>query len=194
MDLLLHLAYSYSDTLRSSGIVPSLQTAYQVLSQPRHHTQDHSIAPYLRFKLAKILVLVDQHAPVAQQLSLLCSLLQASFATTNPFERLVALHNTTMLLYSSSQLFSHRRRCLLHSRLVEEYDQALPVLGEAITSLVEVVRQVTADCVVTANAVGESNELLAFCSLLLFGIRGWYATLFAPHVQTLVRVRTVREV
>ena len=98
-----------------------------------------------------------------------------------------------MLFYSSSQLFTHRH--LLHqlSPLVEEYDQAAPVLRDAVASLVGVVREVTTDCKVATDAVTESNELLAFCSLLLFGIRGWYATLFAPHVQTLVRVRTVRE-
>ena len=151
------------------------------------------MAPFLRFKLAKILVLIYQNAPVAQQLTSLCSLLQASFATTNPFERLVALHTATMLFYSSSQLFTHRR--LLHhlSPLVEEYDQAAPVLRDAVASLVGVMLEVTTDCKVATDAATESNELLAFCSLLLFGIRGWYATLFAPHVQTLVRVRTVRE-
>ena len=76
---------------------------------------------------------------------------------------------------------------------MEEYDQAAPVLRDVVASLVGVVLEVTTDCKVATDAATESNELLAFCSLLLFGIRGWYATLFAPHVQTLVRVRTVRE-
>ena len=97
------------------------------------------MAPFLRFKLAKILVLIYQNAPIAQQLTSLCSLLQASFATANPFERLVALHTATMLFYSSSQLFAHRRRLHHLSPLVEEYDQAAPVLRDVVASLVGVV-------------------------------------------------------
>lgn len=117
------------------------------------------MAPFLRFKLAKILVLIYQNAPVAQQLTSLCSLLQASFATANPFERLVALHTATMLFYSSSQLFAHRRRLHHLSPLVEEYDQAAPVLRDAVASLVGVVREVTTDCKVATDAATESNEL-----------------------------------
>lgn len=129
-----------------------------------------------------------QTAPVAEQLDVLCQLLQATFATTNPFERLVAVYNAEMLFYTSYQLFTHRSPPPAPSHVVEEYEKASFVLQEVVQSLMRVLEQVTADRTVTASAQEESDSLLAFCSFLLYGIRGWYANLFSPHIPQIVGI------
>ena len=125
---------------------------------------------------------------MTEQLDLLCQLLQTTFNTTNPFEQLVAVYNAEMLFYTSYQLFTHRSAPPSHSPLVEEYERASFVLQEVVQSLMSALQQVTADRAVTANAQEESDSLLAFCSFLLYGVRGWYANLFSPHIPQIVGI------
>ena len=65
---------------------------------------------------------------------------------------------------------------------MEEYEKASFVLQEVVQSLMRVLEQVT------ASAQEESDSLLAFCSFLLYGIRGWYANLFSPHIPQIVGI------